>query len=276
MKKIVYIIFVLTIFISCDEDIELDTILQDERVVIDALLTNESKNHFVKVTRTIDFNANGRTPRVDNATVMITDDLGNVYNYVHNPGGDPDSAGIYLSENVFPGIIGVTYTLEVIADGVLYSANEIMNPVTPIDSLTFRLHPDVDPADRGIGDVYKVLLYTQEPQETEDYYLFEFYKNDTLQNDDEEFYVADDFALAESIMGLEAPFNYSYQDTVRVDMLSLSRRGYLFYFDLANVINNDGGMFSPAPANPRTNISNGGLGLFQVSAVSTETIIIIE
>jgi len=72
MKKIFYTLLVITLFISCEEDIELDTIFQDERVVIDALITDQIKNQYVVVTRTIDFNANGNTPRVDDATVVVS------------------------------------------------------------------------------------------------------------------------------------------------------------------------------------------------------------
>ena len=276
MKRIFHILTLSLFLISCEKVIQLDTILQDQRVVVDALLTDEFKTHFVKVTKTIDFNANGRPPGVDNAVVVINDDQGNTFDFIHNPSGDQDSIGFYLPTAPFSGTIGATYTLDVVVDGVTYSAVEILNRVTPIDSLTVRLDPDPDPEDQDAGEIYNVLLYTHEPPETEDYYLFEFFLNGESQTSDEDFYIADDFALAESISGLEAPFNYRLQDTVRVDMISLSRRGYLFYFDLSNVVNNDGGMFSPAPANPRTNISNGGLGLFQVSAVSSETIIITQ
>ncbi len=80
--------------------------------------------------------------------------------------------------------------------------------------------------------------------------------------------------MAGEINGLEAPFEYFLGDTARVSIYSLTRQSYLFYFDLVNVLQNDGGMFSPPAANPRTNLSNGALGLFQVSAiVSGETII---
>ena len=37
-------------------------------------------------------------------------------------------------------------------------------------------------------------------------------------------------------------------------MMSLTRRGYLNYFDLVNVLNNDSGLFGPTPTNPRLNI----------------------
>jgi hypothetical protein len=44
---------------------------------------------------------------------------------------------------------------------------------------------------------------------------------------------------------------------------------YLYFYDLAALLNSDGGMFSSPPSNPRGNISNGAIGLFQVSAIAS-------
>ena len=59
-------------------------------------------------------------------------------------------------------------------------------------------------------------------------------------------------------------------------MYSITREAFVYYNDLFNLINNDGGMFSPPPANPRSNVINGALGYFQASAIEMETIIIEE
>jgi hypothetical protein len=62
-------------------------------------------------------------------------------------------------------------------------------------------------------------------------------------------------------------------------MYRISRDAYLFYNDLANILNGDGGMTSPSPVNPRSNIfsSEGAeLGFFQVSAVDKTNITVGE
>ena len=61
-----------------------------------------------------------------------------------------------------------------------------------------------------------------------------------------------------------------------VEMYSITREAFIYYNDLFNLINNDGGMFTPPPANPRSNVSNGALGYFQVSALDTASIIVTE
>jgi hypothetical protein len=56
-------------------------------------------------------------------------------------------------------------------------------------------------------------------------------------------------------------------------MFSISRLGYVYFNDLSSLLNNDaGGMFGSVPAAPRTNLTNGALGFFQVSAVDISEI----
>jgi len=275
MKKNMKYTFIVLLMIStsCLEPFEVDSGAVESKIVIEALLTDQVQNHYVKISRTIDFNQGGKTPSIDNAMVKVTVDDGSIISYFHNPGQHADSTGYYLSEIVFRGLIGNTYTLEVDFDGVVYSASEEMLPGMAIDSLSYRL--GLDPDKGTTVDYYEVLMYSMEPQDREDFYLFEFFQNGALLNENnEDVFVADDQALAGEINGLEFPFEYVLGDTAKVSIYSLTRQSYLFYFDLVNVLQNDGGMFSPPAANPRTNLSNGALGLFQVSAVASSEAII--
>jgi len=273
-KRLINLCIVLLIMAtSCLEPFEINSEEVQSKIVIEALLTDQVQNQYVKISRTIDFNQGGKTPSIDNAIVKVTVDDGSVISYFHNPGQDVDSSGYYLSEIAFGGLIGSTYTLEVDFEGVLYSASAEMLPVMAIDSLSYRL--ELDPDKGSLMDYYDVLMYSMEPQEREDFYLFEFFQNGVLLNENnEDVFVADDQALAEEINGLEFPFDYVLGDTAKIKIYSLSRESYVFYADLVNVLQNDGGMFSPPAANPRTNLSNGALGLFQVSAVVSDQLII--
>lgn len=61
----------------------------------------------------------------------------------------------------------------------------------------------------------------------------------------------------------------------RVEIYSLSRNGYVLYNDLFLILNSDGGgMFGAIPSSPRTNLTNGALGFFQVSAVNEKELLI--
>lgn len=269
MKYIAILFFTSLIFFSCEKTVMLDLDQMPPKVVIQGVVTNQPNYQFVKVSMSAGFYENGPTPRITDATVVVEDGDGVQYNFVHNPNNHPDSAGYYLPAIPFVGVIGQTYTLTVTVDGDDYQATDEMFPVTSIDSLEYQINPDEKDDPKEKRKFYEVLMYAKEPKTSEDYYLFKFYRNDSLKvYDPTDIYFADDKTLGEEINGVPSPVFYEPGDSARVEMYSLSRIGFVFYSDLFNLINNDGGMFSPPPANSRTNLSNGALGFFQVSAVN--------
>jgi hypothetical protein len=274
MKISISLIACLIFLAGCEKSVDLDLSQTEPRVVIEGLLTDHSSLNYVKVTKSAGFYETGKTPRITDAIVMIEDDLGEVTAFVHNPRNHPDSAGFYKASDSFSGVIGRTYKLSVEADGKHFEAQDKMFPVTTIDSLTYRIEFK-DP--ETPGKFYEVLIYAKEPQETKDYYLFNFYRNGTIVLDNpSDIYFSDDVALGEQIDGITAPGFYGIGDVVKVEALSLTRNGYIFYSDLSNLLNNFGGMFSAPPANCRNNLTNGALGFFQVSAVNSAEVVIEE
>ncbi len=275
MKSFVLLLAVVFILTSCEETVQLNLNQTPSKVVIDARLTNVLGKQYVKITRSSNFYQTGSTPRVTDAVVKITDDLGNVMTFVHNPEGKEEKAGYYFPAPGFAGTIGRTYKLSVIVDGVMYSAEDKMLPVTTIDSIKYKINGDQQDDPKVAGRIYELLLFAKEPQQTKDFYLFEYYRNDSLAlNRPNDIYFTDDDAVGEKIDGVSSPVYYSINDKAKLEMYSLSRTAFVFYSDFFNLVNSDGGMFSPPPANPRTNLNNGALGLFQVSAVSTMEIVL--
>ncbi len=275
MKKLLYTLFALALVITaCEKTIVLDQMQTEPQFVIEGLVVNVDSTQYVKISKSVDFYAEGTTPRVTNATVTVKDSEGNVFNYVHNPWGVSVYDGVYASEVTYEGIVGRRYNLTVEVDGETFTASDDLYRVTPIDSLVQEYDPEIDEEDHPERK-YLVKMYAKEPQETKDYYLFKFYRNgEEVNSDGGEFYYANDDAIAENINGIEAPGYYAPDDTVTMEILSLSRLGYLFYNDANLLINSDGGMFSPPPANPRSNIEGGAAGFFQTSAIDTEKIVI--
>jgi hypothetical protein len=268
MKHII-LIFTALVFWSCEKTVFLDLDQTPSKIVIEGLVTNQPGYQFVKVTRTVDFYETGETPRITDATVLVEDDLGNQFVYIHNPNNHPDSTGYYLPVIPFVGESDRTYYLTVDVNGEQYEASDKLYDVTAIDSLEYQVNIDEEDDPKDDGKFYEVLMYAKEPQETNDYYLFKFFRNDSLVlYNPSDIYFSDDKTLGEEINGVPSPVFYAPGDSARVEMYSLSRTGYVFYNDLFNLINNDGGMFSPPPANSRTNLSNGALGFFQVSSVN--------
>lgn len=263
-------------FVACDEPYEMDLNQSEPKIVIEALLTNQPGYQYVKVTRTNGFYETGATPRIQDAVVSVTDDGGNVYNYVHNPGGNEDSVGFYLPQTPFTGTVGRVYTLRVEADDEVFEASDKLLAVTTMDSLGYRIDTDEEEDPEDEGKFYELLMYTKEPQDEDNYYLFKFYRNDSLTFEvDSDIYFSDDELLAENIDGVSSPIYYGVGDKGRVEMFSLSRKGFIYYNDLSSLLNNDGGgMFGSVPSSPRTNLTNGALGFFQVSALDISEVVV--
>lgn len=276
MRSLFIYIFALVIFASCDEPYQIDEEVTDGRIVIEALLTNRDSMQFVKVTRTSSFYSSDDSPRVTDAIVTVTDGGGVVVNYIHNPSNHDDSVGYYFPGSDFSGVIGQTYHLRVEVDGIVYEATDQLLAVTPVDSLTIDIDEEEreDPEDNG--RFYEVLIFAKEPADEVNYYIFKFYRNNELSlANDTDIYYSDDKLLTENINGIAMPVYFGASDTARVEAYSLSRAGYVFFNDLSSLLNNDsGGMFGPIPATPRTNLTNGALGFFQVSAVNSAEIVV--
>lgn len=265
------------LLMSCEETIVLDLNQTQPGIIVEGLVSNVPGRQFVKVTRSVGFYDTGKPTPITNATVTVRDSQGNTYAFVHNPAGETNLNGYYYPTSGFAGTVGRTYTLSLQVDNQMYEAQDELLPVTRLDSIGYRLSKDQveDPDEEG--KIYELLLFAKEPQDTKDYYLFKFYRNDSLKvTNDNEIYFTDDVLLGERIDGLPSPVFFGEQDTARIEMMSLSRNGYLFYSDLVNLINNDGGMFGPPPANPRTNLTNGALGFFQASAIEADTLLIVK
>lgn len=272
-------IYILTLFslaiIGCEETIIIDPQQVEPVTVIEGLITDETRNHYVRVTETVDFYQQGGPTAITTATVTVQDNAGNFYNYQHNPNNLPELEGYYFSQSAFSGVIGNTYTLNVNYEGQSFEATDQLFPVTDIDSLEVVVNEDELNDPEKPGYFYEVLFYAKEPQETKDYYLFKFYRNDSIVLDSEnDIYFSNDDAIAEEINGIPTAGFYKSGDTAKVEMYSISKAGFIYYNDLINLLNSDGGMFGPPPVNPRNNISNGAMGYFQTSAKVSETIVV--
>ena len=275
MKNIIKTFALLLLFNACDEPITIDSDSVEPVVIIEGLVTDQMTSHYVRVSRSVDFYDDVAVEPILDAQVSIRDDQGNLYSFDHNPGNNAEQRGYYYSDIEFAGQVGTTYSLTVTIGEEVYRASDRLQPIMAIDSLTVSLDEDEfdDPEDPGY--YYEVLFFAREPQDRKDFYLFKFYRNDSILRDDEDdIYFSDDDLLAEEINGIPTAGYYSLGDQARVEMYSMSRQGFIYYNDLVNLLQGDGGMFGAPPVNPRTNLDNDALGFFQVSAVVSEEIAI--
>lgn len=127
MKKTVVLLFVLITAISCTDPYALQTNTFEDALVIEATITNELKKQEIKISRT--FRLEEEEAQIEtNATVYVTDDLGNQYNF-------NEANGKYISEFEFQAIPNRQYQLFVsTSNGKQYTSN--IEKLTTVNNLT--------------------------------------------------------------------------------------------------------------------------------------------
>ncbi|HXA01743.1 MAG TPA: DUF4249 family protein, partial [Cytophagaceae bacterium] len=213
--KILFSIFSTALFLSsCEKVLNVDLNASNPNVVIEGLITDKPGPYIVKVTMTADYYQNQPPPAVSNALVIISDNIGNIDTLIQT------SPGVYKTKTI-TGVKFRTYTLTVNINGKIYSAISTLPDLYPVDSLGYTYY-----AKRDIlhHKGYYPLAYSVVPQNVENYYLWKFFRNDTLLNSKrQEIWVADDKSVKASIRGLEFPYAYQLHDTASVKVFSITK-----------------------------------------------------
>ncbi|BDD04272.1 DUF4249 family protein [Aureibacter tunicatorum] len=280
MKTInIFLSVLISIFIfGCEEVITLDNEQSKPKMVVEGLVINKKKRHYVQLSLSQGFYDTDNKSYINDANVKVIEILDNeetVYQYTYFP-----EENAYFSNRSYMGKFGATYKLMIEHEGNTYFSENKLNQINEIEKLTWKFDQrrydqrNLLPEDQK-GYYYQILLTTTEPEETKDYYQFRFYRNDTIiNNNGNNVYVIDDQIISGKLTDFPSPVYYKLDDLARLQISSLTPESYKYYNDLSKVLNNDGGLFSSVPANPASNISGGALGLFQASGVVEEEIII--
>jgi hypothetical protein len=264
---LLYTILLSVIGTSCTQVLDVSVANEEDRVVIEGLVTTQTKPYQVKVTRTIPLGNGSVYPVVNNARVIIADNIGNRDTLILA------APGIYRTIGPRTGVIGRTYYLSVEVGGITYYGQDKLPACTPIDSL----YSQYKTAGSGIGitdDAFYLFFDGTDPANEKNYYRYIVYKNNDPVLSPSEIAVYDDRFLAPVIKGARLDGKYATGDKAKVELYSLSEAGYIFYNGLATQLQNDGGFFSTPPANAISNISGGALGFFQTSDFHADSIIV--
>lgn len=268
LNKAFILLFTLVAFSSCEEVIDLPLKGADSpALIVEAEVVDIKGYSFVRLGETLDYYDPTEEPKISGAIVSVTDQDGNKMDFLESN----EEAGLYLPQDPdYKGVVGNTYKLLIEYKGKTFTSENKIYRVTNIDSLQVRFVPESRFQDEG----YYLYFYAKEPQDTKDYYFWRNYTNDTLNYENAgDLTFASDQGIGEDIDGLQFPFKYDAGDTVRLEQYSMSKEVYDYYNDLTSVVFNDGGLFSPPPVNPRTNIKGQNvLGVFMTSSMVSATI----
>lgn len=258
IKTLLSLLIGLFLFSSCDEVIDLKLENADPKIVIEGNVNDRLENHYVRISKSIPFGNTNTFNGFKGAKVTLSTTGASPITFVEV------SDGLYKSAE-FKGLPGKTYKLEVLAEGKVYSAESTMPmPVVP-DSVSFKkisffgttsIFPTVfykDPA--GIQNQYRYILKINNK------YISNIVSEDRFNDGNE---ISDLIAFE----GEEIEIG----DTVDIEMQSIDRKVFKYYFAISQIDGNGGPPV--APANPDSNFNNGALGIFSAHTKSTLNVVV--
>jgi hypothetical protein len=261
------------LIVSCTEriDIELDSTYQ--RLVVQGAVTTDSIRHRVILTASSDYFANMPSPRVSGAVVELSFN-GQTLTLVENM----TIPGLYETAEAFRGVPGTSYELDISnvdvdEDGHFddYHAESTMPGGAELDDITLKYFST------PIVNGYQVLMYTHHPVEQRDWFGFRIRKNNVLLTDSLSSYTvfSDDLFDSGYLPGFPVGFLSDDDprqavhpgDTVTFELESIDQAYYDFVTDAQLEMVGNIPLFSGPSANIRSNISNGGMGIFAAYSI---------
>ena len=277
MKKIHILISLLVIFsFGCEQKIDFPVPEGGaQRLVVDGIITNETKAHQVKLSYSSQYNSSV-IPLVENAVVQITDGTNR---YLLQGTGN----GIYETDPLVKGEIGKTYTLEIsLQNGEDYRGQSTMQAIGNIDSLRVELFIEEieDGEVEEFYDIYADALILSE------YFMIATKVNGQRYGTIRDLSYGDtrfltNGRLVDEVVSTLKKEDSSFVDgnnTVTIRMLSIDQNYQEFLNGFNAQLNRGddglGGLFEGPAANVPSNINNGALGAFGAFAVTEKNIII--
>lgn len=276
MKKIRYLylftLIVLGLF-SCQEEVFLDLKTVENRPIIEAFWTDNAAVNFVKITESKDFYDQEDNKIIGDAEVSVTNvDTGNKVDFIFSP-----KTGRYVPARNFGGLQDQTYELNVRIGESEYMSRGTLLPPPTLDTIKYEFKEARVFREEG----YYITVFGDIPFTENNFYRIRLVRNDTLLNNRSDYLLFDDtFGTSILNRGFElGGFPFQANDRVRIELFRLNRDAYNYLNQLVNLLFNDGGLFSPPPQNPATNIQlvkgdTEALGYFMVSPFLSATVFI--
>ncbi|MFC3881632.1 DUF4249 family protein [Algoriphagus namhaensis] len=275
MKRLAIIVIGLLLF-GCQEQVDLPLATIDGLVpVIEAEWTNEPIFNEVKMSLAQNYFDNTEPVIIADATVSIS-----------IPGTEEVIPFIFVNaSNSYKPVsdrrvaeVGETYELKIEWKDNLYVSRGLMLEPPTLDSLTYKFEEERTFRDEG----YYISAYGKIPFKEDNFYRIKIIQNDTLLNDRDDYLLFDDtFGLTFFEEGLELNYAFEAKDRIRLVLYRLNEPVYDYFNQLVGLLFTDGGLFSPPPQNPDTNIvtqrgNDRAEGYFMVSPIISQSVFINE
>lgn len=254
----IYIVFIISIafFTSCEKEIEIDLKTAEPKVVIEGLV-ELNRLAIVKITKTSGYNSSEGYKVVDNANVLISNDLGlsEQLHYYND--------GVYLAYSI-RGEAGRTYNLTVTVEEEEFTSVSTMPTFVGIDSLYLEYFS-------SLKEAFPMVRF-QDIAGEKNYYRHKLYVNSKRINMGNS--VTDDWnrdgALITRILPIDGKQLENKDekllkgDTIHTELICIDEGVYKYFETLGNIGMN--------LTNPTTNIKGGALGYFSAFTKSEQTV----
>lgn len=240
---------------SCQEIIDLDLNQAESKIVLEGKITDDGDIRWVKLSKSLNYYDTGKLPPISNATVTLLDANDNeVERFSYS---ERDST--YKSFQNATLEIGQEYKIQIEVDNEILEASGNIFQNATLDSIyylsTEQLKEQGLPA---FGEGYFMFVDGALNNEGIEYFRLEVTVNDTLRDgrgDISNSILTSEF-FGKQFVGLPVPGSFEEEDTVMLELYTLDEDVYQYYIEFINLLFNDGGVFSPPPVNPTTNIVN--------------------
>jgi hypothetical protein len=273
MKTNWIVVLIAFLCVSCQEEVFLDLDRKDARIpVIEGHWTDQGIYNEVKISLSKNYYDSLEQELVRDAEVFVKElSTGRKITFTYL--NATRSYRPNLSERAK---VGETYQLNVNWKGQVFQSEGLMLAAPTVDSVTWKYQEKRLFREEG----YYVKVYGKIPFPDNNYYRIRVIENDTLKNQREDYLLFDDaFGLQVFEEGLELGYAFQKNDRVRMELYRLNKDAFDYLSQLVSLLFNDGGLFSPPPQNPESNIrvvkgNSQVLGYFVVSPVLARTVIL--
>lgn len=266
IKSIILVVSSLILMSACTEKIDISLDESSSKIVIEGSITNELKEHQVRITRSTGYLDEHPTPEMAGARVVLSDGFNEIQL-------TEVSTGVFKTIPAMAGICGRTYTLKVYVNEAEYVAQSYLRPVVPLDSIQItKADMPLDPGQVWeTGKIYYNLgAFMQEPGDQVNFYMLDACRNGVLVNDtlSKKRFVDDVIINGSYVTGMSAiQVDAVPGDSVTLNMYSVNKDFYQFLFAIYQSAMT-GNPFAGTPANVQTNFSGGAYGFFWAGAKS--------
>ncbi|WP_075350685.1 DUF4249 family protein [Algoriphagus marinus] len=271
-----WIIALLFFIVSCQIEVDLPLgEIEGDIPVIEAIWTDNSIFNEVKISLAKNYlDTTAFSPITDAEVVIRKQGTETTFPFFYNR----DTRSYKPVNGSLVANVGETYELLIDWNENSFYAEGLMLEAPTLDSLTYQYEEERPFRDEG----YYIKAYGKIPFEENNYYRIQIIENDTLKNDAEDYFLFDDtFGFTFFENGLELGYAFEPGDRVRLILYRMTVEPYNYLNQLLGLLFTDGGLFSPPPQNPDTNIQvirgdSEVLGYFLVSPILTEFVVIRE